>query len=521
MSRCSVLLFLFLMILYSGIQLYAQETVNPDSSLQNILSGHKGTPLSLQQAIQYALDNATSIQIAKASYMAAEGAVRREKGYFDPDFFFDFDYLKQNIPSASFFAGASVLKTQETNYQTGLRLKLPVGTELELSLNSSKLQTNSSFAFLNPENDAFGNLTIRQPLLNGFSASARENLSLSERNLEAQKALYNQQVIFVSSETEQLYWDLYAIERNYAVQQLTRDQAQSLLKDTESRANSGLVGPNQVANARTFLAQQDLLLIDREEQFDSQSDQLSTLIGLRPEQGMQHFIPTDSPPKDFFVEDVDVLVQQAIKNNLSLKAAQHNIEAVKVQLVSAKWKVLPKLDLVGSLGANGLTGSPQNVIFSGDTLRSSRNGSFYDALSQVSKRQFPVWSIGVDLSIPIGLRTGLGEKDRLQAEFYGTQQRYHEISRVIEEQVRTYWRELFHGKKRLEAATKAVEAAQEQVRIGLIEFHNGRSTAFELVRLGADFASAQQSYSEALVRTAKARALLKQLTSGVYTGITQ
>ena len=59
-------------------------------------------------------------------------------------------------------------------------------------------------------------------------------------------------------------------------------------------------------------------------------------------------------------------------------------------------------------------------------------------------------------------------------------------------------------------------AAQEQVRIGLIDFYNGRTTAFELVRLGADFATAQQRYSQALVRTAKAAAILKQLTSGAY-----
>jgi len=64
-----------------------------------------------------------------------------------------------------------------------------------------------------------------------------------------------------------------------------------------------------------------------------------------------------------------------------------------------------------------------------------------------------------------------------------------------------------------------VAAAQEQVRIGLINFRNGRSTAFELVRLAADFAQAQQRYSRELVRNAKAAATLKQLTSGGYPAI--
>ena len=54
------------------------------------------------------------------------------------------------------------------------------------------------------------------------------------------------------------------------------------------------------------------------------------------------------------------------------------------------------------------------------------------------------------------------------------------------------------------------------MRIGRIEFQNGRTTAFELVRLGEDFAKAQRRYSEALVRTVNAVARLKQLTSGRY-----
>ena len=45
---------------------------------------------------------------------------------------------------------------------------------------------------------------------------------------------------------------------------------------------------------------------------------------------------------------------------------------------------------------------------------------------------------------------------------------------------------------------------------------NGRTSAFELVRLGADLATAQQRYSDALVRTARALAALRQLTGGAY-----
>jgi outer membrane protein TolC len=54
------------------------------------------------------------------------------------------------------------------------------------------------------------------------------------------------------------------------------------------------------------------------------------------------------------------------------------------------------------------------------------------------------------------------------------------------------------------------------VRIGVLQYNSGRTTAFELVRLGADLASAQQRYSQALVRTAKAESALRFLTSSGY-----
>ncbi len=185
-------------------------------------------------------------------------------------------------------------------------------------------------------------------------------------------------------------------------------------------------------------------------------------------------------------------------------------------LDAAFWQAFPKVDLVGSLNSSGLGGDSQNVIFGGDTLRSSTSGSFGHVLSEVFKRKFPGWSVGVEVSLPIGLRKGLGEKDRLEAGSLTAQQSYIELSRLLEQQVRESYRELANGNERLKVSREGVDAAQEQVRIGMIEFQNGRLSAFELVRLSEDFAIAQQRYSDALVKTVKAAAELKQLTSGYY-----
>ena len=228
---------------------------------------------------------------------------------------------------------------------------------------------------------------------------------------------------------------------------------------------------------------------------------------------MTRFIPADDPPGNYELESVDVLIDRAEKENRSLEVLRLTIEAIKSQADAAWWEALPSVDLVGSLQGNGLGGTPQTVIFGSDTLITNRNGTFSDAINQAIKRNYPGWSVGLEVSIPIGLRKGLGEKDRLRADVMAAQQSYIDQSRALEQQARASYRELTHGQDRLAAVGDEVAAAQEQVRIGMIEFQNGRATAFELVRLAEDLANAERRYSGTLVFTAKAAVTLRQITS--------
>src|SRR5262245_57159457 len=74
----------------------SQTPVSPDSSLQEILNALTGTPLTLDQAVQYALKNATSVRKAEAAFLAAGGSLRKESGQFDPQLFFNLNYLDQS-----------------------------------------------------------------------------------------------------------------------------------------------------------------------------------------------------------------------------------------------------------------------------------------------------------------------------------------------------------------------------------------------------------------------------------------
>lgn len=490
------------------------DPINPDSALVATLATIEGTPLRLQEAEDAALAQAASVLIARSELDAARAIVVREQGSYDPGVFLSVIRSGNDVPSSSPFSGAPVLEQDQTSAQTGVRVQLPIGTQLEASVSAIRLESNSNFSSLNPQYTTTGGIRVRQPLLSGFGFSARKNLTAAERGMAVAQARYDDAVLRMRAVVAQLYWDLYTAERDLAVQYLVRNQAEALLKEALLRARSGLVGPNQVANAQVFLAEQEQVLLDRQEALDRASDRLSVLMGQRP--STVRFRPVDEPAQALDLKSLDQVLADALDANLQLQAERADIGRLKALLRAANRDRLPTLDLVGALGGNGLSGTGQNVIFGADTLRSTQSGGYGDALGQILKRDNPTYEVGLLLDIPIGAHTGRGESDRLRAEAARAEYNYAAAQRDLEAQVRDQYRAVAHGKQRLSLARSGVDAASEQVRIGVIEYRNGRSTAFELVRLAADFAAAQQRYSQALVRMAKAESQLRYLTSGQH-----
>jgi outer membrane protein TolC len=490
----------------------------PDSALARALRAVEGTPLGLDAAIQLGLENAAEAREARWDLAAARAAVGREKGAFDPEVYAEARRSSEDQPSASFFAGAPVVETDATLTSFGARYLTRWGTDLRASIETTRLETNSSFAFLKPQYDTAGRLEVTQPLLRGFGPGTRSELTAAERELEGAQALHDDRLLEVGARVEEAYWDLYAAERDYAVQQLIRDRAAQFLSDTELRARTGLVGPGSVASARVFLAEQEQALLDRQEQMDAISDRLASLLGRRPE-GVR-FRPTAEPPAGFEPLAPDSVVALAARRNRALEQVRQDVRVFRARAAGARWNALPELDFVGSLGGTGLAGTGREVVFGEDTLRTTVSGGYGDTWSQVLQRDFPTWSAGLRLTMPIGLRAGRGERDRLRAEVQAAEQRLVAAERALEAEVRARHRELANADRRVEVARDGVAASEEQVRIGLLEYQNGRSTAFELVRLGADLAAAQQRYSQALVRAAKAAATLRQLTAGAYPALT-
>ncbi|TMQ47128.1 MAG: hypothetical protein E6K71_10865, partial [Candidatus Eisenbacteria bacterium] len=82
---------------------------NPDSTLAIAIQKIEGTPITLEDALQKALVQETSVREADASMRAARGTLRHESGAFDPELFFDASRTGIDQPSASPFSGGDTL----------------------------------------------------------------------------------------------------------------------------------------------------------------------------------------------------------------------------------------------------------------------------------------------------------------------------------------------------------------------------------------------------------------------------
>ena len=487
---------------------------DPDSALAATLRTIDGAPLTLEEAKRLGLEYSDDLAAAAASTRAAEGVLRRERGTFDPSLFGEAIWSRQEEPSSSPFTGSEAIETDQRNFQVGATTRTVTGAEITARVTSERLATNSLFASFDPQYTTRGRLDITQPLLAGFLPSARRDLSAAERDYVAAQASEVAVRLEVEARVERLYWELYAAQRDWGVAQLLRESASALSEEAQTRSRVGLVGPNQIANARVFLAEREAALLDREEGMDLASDALAAAIGTRPPNGQLRYRPDSVPPSAFTLAPADTVVAAALQRNPELIAAAARIDALRALERGARWDVLPTLDAIGSLGGNGLTGRGRTIEFAGETIVVPSRGGFGDSWSEVFGRDFPTWSAGLRFAMPIGARADRGERDRLRGEVAAAEARWNGARRALEVEARSSHRELENAQRRVQVAAEGVEASFEQVRIGRLEYQSGRTTAFEVVRLAADLASAQQRYSQALVRAAQAAAELNRLTAG-------
>ena len=264
-------------------------------------------------------------------------------------------------------------------------------------------------------------LSIQQNLLQGFRPSVDNRairVAKNQRNIS--DLTFRNQVMATVSNVATLYWDLVTFTEALKVKQQTLDLNNKLFNDNKRRADLGAIAPIDIVQAEAEMKAAQQEVTNAEMQLLQQETIIKTVLtrsGLeRQEVAGAHIVPTDhfDVPAQEAVMPVQDLINLAMKNRPDVQQSAIGVENARITTLGVKDAMLPQLTAFATTSNSGLAGQvnslPVPVTVNGQQQLVQRSpsdvngyflGGYGTVLSQLFGRNFPNYSAGISLSIPI------------------------------------------------------------------------------------------------------------------------
>ncbi len=416
-------------------------------------------------------------------------------------------------------------------YQQGFH----TGTGIAIGWNNSRQSTTSPGAFLNPSVTSSFTFSFQQQLLSGFGLLPNTRFIISAKNGKRIADLaFSEQVITTVSNVQNLYWDLVFAREDVKVKQRSVELAQKLYNDNKRQVEIGTLAPIEVVRAEAEVARTRQDLIVAQTFLLQQQTLLKNAITKNPmHAGLidVEIIPSDVivKPPVFEVPTIQEAVQQAWGNRPEIKRSEIDLENREINVKATRNALLPTLTLFGQYGSQGLAGNSavlsSPVVVAGDqivdtngvpvaglfvpattvTQTGTNRSGFSQANGTVFDFDFPNYSVGLSLTIPILNRSGQADSARAQLEQRQAETSLRRLQNNIVVEVRNALIALEQNRARVEAAQKARELAVRTLDAEQKKYQLGASTIFFVIQAQRDLAQAESTEVRALADLLKAK----------------
>jgi outer membrane protein TolC len=294
------------------------------------------------------------------------------------------------------------------------------------------------------------------------------------------------------------YWNLVAARTTAWARRRQVEQAQFAFQQADARLQANLGNRGDWAQAKTSLAQFRAQVIAADAAVLQQEGALRNLLGLPPWDEAQ-IIPTTEPTFDRVRPQWQDLVDLAAARRPDLIELKLILEADQQQLIIANNNALPQLNGVALYRWNGLEGELPN----GSGIIQSGPGQFTD------------WTLGVNFSVPVGLRAAravLRQRELLIARDQANlQQGLHAASHALA----TSLRNLDQAYEQYVAFNEARESAEENIRVQLQTFQTSLVNYLPVLTAISDWGNAIISEAAAVANYNTLLADLEQQTGTI------
>ncbi|MBZ5543133.1 MAG: TolC family protein [Acidobacteriia bacterium] len=456
-------------------------------------------------------------------------------GTFDPSVFFSMGWDRNTSPlGTTVVTGVPFVTSQGTSYTMGYTQAFQTGTSFQVFTGGSRGTTTSLTPVFNPQVNTFLGTGFTQPLLNGFGRRANSiQIRIAQDEMKSGYSLFRQQVITTVAQILNNYWDYLTFRENVRVAEQALAYAQKLLSDNKRQVEIGTLAPIEVVRAESEVAgrQQDLIVAQTnlQQQAEIIKTALSKQVG--PELAGAQIVAQDNlpEPQSDDVPSLDEALKLAFANRPEIEQSDLKLRDQDYTIAARRNSLLPSLNIFASYIAVGLAGNQLicpagsssfggQCIVQGDgfvpTLGTSAGG-VSQALSQTWKGQYPDYSFGLTLSIPIRNRSAQADAARALLERRQLETQLQQFKNNIAQQVRSAEIGVIQAKAQVEAARKAVVLYQQSLDAEQKKFQLGESTVFLVIQAQRDLATAEGNEVKARSTYAKSVTQFQQQTATI------
>ncbi|OGR14275.1 MAG: hypothetical protein A2277_09730 [Desulfobacterales bacterium RIFOXYA12_FULL_46_15] len=452
------------------------------------LAAQSPLPLTLNEAIRMAVAKNLDVRAELYNPALFEADINRHGAIYDPKVTLETIYDDTAEEKASI--NESVIDTR--TFSTGISLNrlFSTGATAALSYNNSDNDTNNPTLL-----DHYGQtglvFSISQPLFkNRGREVTEENIRISRISKYASLERFKTKLLETITQVRNDYYKLYRLREELAVRKVSLELANTILSETRTRVDSGVMPALEVLNAEFGVVGREKELIDAEKAVGDQLDVLRLLLQL--DTGID-ITTTDTPSRDAR----DISEEDAISRALTrpdILEQKKNLELAEFQTRIYQNKLQPDLLLTTSAGLNAIDRSQDHY---------SPATGFPDNFG---------WSIGLVFSYPLGNKAAENEyvKSRLKSE--QTRLKIKSLEENIANEVRAALRGIHSGFKQIEVMDRGVEFADRRLYSFIRKNEVGLATTKEVLDVETDLATAKNNRVAALVAYGDALTRLWQVT---------
>lgn len=418
----------------------------------------------------------------------------------DPNLYASYGWSNAITPlNYTVVSGVPIDITHQASVSAGYSQGFLTGTSLFVSESSSRLNSNTTKSIYNPELVSDISVGISQHLLRGFGTTANSRfIRIARNDVKFSASVFRQNVMTAVAAVMTIYYELLADQDNIRVAQGGLEYAQKLLKDNQAEAKTGSSARYDILRSEEEVAlqQQDLLAAQNTFSQDGQSLKAKISRGFNEELAAVEVMPTDRLPEPH-AGDVPTLTEalrEAASRRPEIEQVETNLHNQQIVIESIHNSLLPSLDVYASYYVAGLSGALQPTF------------------TNIFRDDFPNFSYGVTLNMPVRNRTAQGDAARAQLEQRRLQLKLLDAKNQAVWDVNKAVSAVQQARDQFDATTKLVVLAREVLEMQQQKFTLTSATVEDVITAQRNLAIAEGHIVKARAAYAKTLIQYEQAT---------